>query len=353
MLCVLILIFNSSVAYSADVDGIFSADEWDGAVVAKIFEGESNCGVNFALVHTMIDSENSALFLCFMHKDSSLEYDNTVTGVSLLADGSDYFDVTVSDSPAYSDSSEHSFEGCVTVDKNNGATTEIRIGFKYGLPKEIECTVRFIDSVGALSNVYDFTVVNDEFVEATEMIITQDLPEETEKEKTVRAEKTTKSKKSPTEKRTTRKSSKTTTDKLIAKITQENETRRKSTYSRRVRTTKPRTTAVSDNITAAPKPATVYYYEKEVIISQVYITQTEATSFVETTQEAKTVTTSEQANASIVTETEIKSSFSLSEGAKKKALVGVFAAISFTVIAAAGTRSSKKKTDDNDNPESR
>lgn len=345
VLCTLIIFFNYAFECSADIDGVFTGDEWDGAVVTKIFEGESNCGVNFALVHSMLDSENGALFLCFMHKDPSLEYGNSVTGVSLSVDGSGYFDVTASASKTYDDSSKHSFEGCVSVDENNGATTEIRVGFKYGLPKETECSVRFIDSAGALSNVYHFTVVNDEYTEPTEMIITQNEPEKTQKEKTVRAEKTTKKKKT-----TTKKSSKKTTTEATLKPTQKEETRKKSTYSRRTRTTREETTAATVKTTAAPRPATVYYYEKEVIISQVYVTQPELT------EESKTSlpeTTAVHTSSLIMneTETQVKSSFSLSEGTRKKTIIGIFAAISFTVIAAAGTRTSKKKLDNDDKTE--
>ncbi|MBQ3006793.1 MAG: hypothetical protein IJD78_04450 [Clostridia bacterium] len=343
----MIVLLNCPVAYSADIDGVFSSSEWDGAVVTKLLDGESNSGVNFGLVHTMYDYENSALFLCFMYKDPSLEQGNTATGISLSVDGSDYFDVISSETASYADSSEHSFDGCISIDKNNGATAEVRVGFKYGLPKEAECSVRFIDSAGVLSNVYSFNVVNDEYTESTVQVITQNEPEETEKEKNVRSEKTTKEKKN-SKKTTTKRTSHKTTEKLTEKPTEKEKTQKRNTYERRTKA--PETSAVTAVATKITKPeAVTVYYEKEVIVSHVYVTVTEATTVNDTTQLSTAALLQTELSE---TETKIQSSFSFSEGAKKKAIVGVLAAISFTVIAAAGTRSPKNKTDTDNNPDS-
>lgn len=355
MLCVAILITNYPSASSADIDGIHDGVEWDSAVVNKLLDGESNSGVNFGLVQTMIDSENSALFLCFMHKDPLLEVDNVSTGVAVSVENSDYFEVTPALSPAYSDSSEHSFEGFVTVDENNGATTEIRVGFKFGIPREIRCKVRFIDSSGALSNVYGFTVVNDEYSETTELVITHVEPEKTEKSTTARSAETTKTRKATTKKKAETK--KKTTAKQTEKKTDDfviSKTPRRYTY---VRTTKSRTTEKPETVAKTKKasPVSVYHYEKEVIISHVYITHTEETATVNNvTDNNETTALQMQIATPAEHETEIKSSFSLSEGTKKKAVIGVFAAISFTIIAAAGTRSSRKSSDKNNdnNPDS-
>lgn len=341
-------------AYSANIDGVREGYEWDDAIINMLIDGESNCGINFALVQTKIDSENNALFLCFMHKDPMLESDNVITGVEFTVDDSDCFLVTPECSPAYVDSDEHSLEGAALVNEDNGATTEIRVGFKAGLPKEIRCEVRFIDSTGAYSNFCSFTVVNDEYSETTEMIITLTEPETTEKETAPKKEKTTKPKKQTTA-RQTKKTTVKETRKTTEKTKKNNDSPRKDTYEITLRPpkTKKQSTTVTETQKQTQPPATVYYYEKEVIVSHIYVTQTETSTTTVTTTENVTTNGPKSTLATpLEPETEIRSSYSLSEGTKKKLLVGVLAAISFTVIAAAGTRSAKKNKDNNDNPDS-
>lgn len=352
ILCITLSVTNSYKAHSAEIDGMHDVIEWDSAVITMLVDGESNSGVDFGMVQTMIDSENSAVFFCFMHKDPSLVIGNTVTGVMLSVENSDYFEVTPASSPAFADSSEYSFEGFTSTNDDNGATTEIRVGFKLGIPREISGKVRFIDAEGKLSNVYSFTVINDEYTETTELLITQAAPETTKKSSaksaaTTKKKTATTKKKSETKKATADRSEEETEEFEISK------TPRRYTY---VRTTKLRATEKAETSAKAKKtsPATVYYHEKEVIISQVYVTLTEElktggniTDTEETTAAAQT-----QNEASSESATEAKSTFSLSEGTKKKALIGIMAAVSFTVIAVAGTKSSKKKSDNDENPDS-
>ena len=334
-------------AYSAEIDGIHSGDEWDSAVVTKLFDGESNCGVGFALVQTMIDIENRAVYFCFMHRDVSVEPDNINTGVVFSVGNSEWFEVTPEMSPTYSDSSEYSFEGAVSVDEDHGVTTEIRTGFKSGIPEEIKCSVRFIDSSGAMSNVYNFTVINDKYTETDELIITQNKPVKTEKEAAV---KTTKEPKETTEKDSEDDVKSTSSVKKSEEFVIAS-TPRRYTY---VRTTRPPETKKNETqirTSAKQKAATVYYYEKEIIVSQVYVTQSET----QTTAVTVSETAAEDTTAFILSsepETKGKSTFTLSEGAKKKTVIGVLAAISFTAIAVAGTRNSKRTNEENDNPDS-
>lgn len=352
LLIIFILTANYPLAFSVDIDGLHTGDEWDGATVNKLLDGESNSGVNFGLVKTLTDNKESALYLCFMHKDPSLEIDNLNTGVSVSVDNSDCFEISASSSPNYYDTSEHSFGGAVTVDENNGATTEVRIGFKFGLPQKINCTVRFIDSSGALSNLYSFTVINDEYVETTELIITQEEPETTEKETTEKI--TTKKNTTKARKATTKKSVKKTEKKTTVRITEKTTAKKNKkpaysySYTRKIRTTAAR--KLQTTAKQVTSPAKVYYHEKEVIISHVYITAEDTSTTVKHTALPDTTTA---LYTEIATpdepEIEIKSSFSLSEGTKKKAIIGVLAAISFTIIAAAGTRSAKKSSDNNEN----
>ncbi len=345
----MLFIFSDLIlAFSIDIDGIHTSDEWDGATVDKLLDGESNCGVNFGLVKTVINGKESALYLCFMFKETGMETDDLDAGVSVCVENSESFTVTASASPSFYDSSDYSFDGAVNVDENNGATAEIRVGFKHGLPEIIKCNVRFIDSDSAMSNDYRFDVINEEYSETTEKIITRKESGTTKKEKNskVRNE-TTKKKTQKTEK----------TDKKRTEKPTESTTEWKGiepdgySYVRRTkaRTTKKQTTALTQK--SKPMSAKAYYYEKETVISHIFITHSETDSTTIKITEALTSMIHTQTATPDVPSTEIKSSFSLSEGTKKKAIIGVFAAISFTVIAAAGTRSAKKSSDNDKDPD--
>ena len=157
--------------YSAEIDGIDDGYEWDGAASCVMVDGESNCGVDFAIMKTLLDNENRAVYFCFMWKDPDLETDNLMTGISLSVNDSERFVFTSDLSPVDYDAYKFSFEGAVSIDKNNGATCEVRIGFKEGLPKRIYGTVRFIDAAGMPSNEYDFSLINEEYTERTALVI--------------------------------------------------------------------------------------------------------------------------------------------------------------------------------------
>lgn len=349
------MLFQFSLnALSVNIDGYHNGVEWDGATVNQLFSGESNSNVNFGLVKTMIDADENALYLCFMFTDPDLEQGNSNVGISLTVGGSDSFDVTASNSPCYSDDSEFLFEGAISIDENNGATSEIRVGFKFGLPQKIGANVRFIDSSGSISNVYSFSIINNFYSETTEMLITEDDITETDKI-------TTKKTKTTKRKVTTEKEEKTTdyTLKPRTTVTEKKKTefyiQTSPPYSY-VRKTKAPKTTQAIKTTAKPKTtkaksATVYYYEKEIIISHVYVSETEPTI------SSTASTASSEALSSTVFETvtsdstaaSVNNPFTLSKGAKYKIIIGAFAAVSFTVIAAAATRTAKKTTDNDEN----
>lgn len=356
-------------ALSINIDGYHDGVEWDGATVTPLFSGESNSKVNFGLVKTMINANESAVYLCFMFIDSELEQDNSNIGVSVTVEDSASFEVTAADSPCHSDDSEFSFDGAISIDDNNGATSEIRVGFKHGLPDKISSKVRFIDSDGALSNVYSFTIINDYYSETTELIISESV-EATEEpdEEATQAIKTTKIKTTKiktTKKKTTTEKEERTTDYTLKPRTTVTEKKKTEfhiqtsppySYVRKTKAPKLKKTTqavktTGKSKTTKAKPATVYYYEKEIIISHVYVSETETTIALTSTaanSEAINSTVNETV-ASVSTVEEINNPFALSKGAKYKTIIGIFAAVSFTVIAAAATRSAKKSTDNDEN----
>ena len=320
---VLLLLAFAVSAFSADIDGFDKGAEWDGATAYKLIDGESNCNVNFAAVKVKIDAENSAIFMCFMFIDPNLDAENALAGVSLAVENSTPFVITASSTPAVYDIEKYSFDGAISVDENNGATCEMRIGFKEGLPKTIGCTVRFIDASGEPSNYYDFVVVNEFYVETTAMVLE---PTRDNSDPAYNPDfHTTKAK---TTKKTTRK---TTTQKFEIKTSPPysytGRTKRETT-----KRTKQTETVKTDAVT------TVHYVEKEVVIKTVI--QTDAVTQPVTTQQSTAV---DAETIEIVSESQTQKVVSLSQGQKYQKIITAVGGVLFLAIACFGVFSAKRR----------
>lgn len=320
----LLLLAFAVSAFSADIDGYDKGAEWDGATVYKLVDGESNCNVNFAAVKVKLDAENSAVFLCFMFIDPNLEADNAAVGVSLSVENSAPFEITASSSPAGYDIGKYSFDGAITVDENSGATCEMRIGFKEGLPKTIACTVRFIDANGEPSNYYDFVIVNEFFVETTAMVLE---PTRDNSDPAYNPDLLT-SKTKATKKTTERK---TTTQKFVIKTSPlysytgrtKKETTKKAKQTKAVKTT---------------EAATVGYAEKEAVIKTVV--QTDAVTQPATTQ---STTAFDTQTPEIASAQQTQKVVSVSQGEKYKRIITAVGGALFLLIACFGVYSAKRK----------
>lgn len=347
----LILLSFAFSAFSADIDGYDMGTEWDNAVSYKLVDGESNCGVNFGLVKAKFDNETSAVFLCFMFIDPNLKADNDRAGISISIESASSFELTMSDNPQNADVNIYSFDGAMSIDENNGATCEVRIGFKEGLPRTVDGEVRFIDSNGEPSNYYAFTLINEGYVEPTALEIapTRDnddplynpdlLTEKTTKKKTTA--------KSNNDKRVTRKT--TTTKKSTTRWKLEDSP---MIYTGRTKVQTKRDekndTSVQKDTVATPGGVTVYYYEKEVIISHVLVTVpiTETITEEDEIQDSASSTVKETEIASTTSEIEAAKTapvISLSEGTKYKKISVIIGMIAFCVIAALGAFHVRKK----------
>lgn len=345
----IVLYAVSFSAFSFKVDGIDNGIEWDGAMVYKLVDGESNCGVDFGLVKVKFDYDSNAVCLCFYFTDPDLNSDNKTVGVLIKVDDSASFEIIASDTSLSENIAPYSFESAIYVDDNNGATCEIVVGIKSGLPESIDFDARFIDSNGYYSDFYHFVVVNElyETTEATTILPTADnddpaynselLTIATEKSTRMKTTRPSTTRKTTTKKTTTKKS--TTTKSETYKYDTDSEdyshTRRKltmtdksETHATTFKTTKAKTEKVKEKI---------YYYEKEVYISEVYVTVSEVvTSDVSETTVTEIVTSSE-------------SNISLSKGSKYKKFFAVAGLIAFMAIAFAGTYSAKKSKNHTEN----
>lgn len=325
----LMLLAFAVSAFSVTVDGIDGGAEWDGAPVKRLFSGESNCKVNFAAVKARVASSESAVYLCFMFKDPDAALFNPAAGV-ILNVGNDTFTVTMESAPCSDDTADHSFDAAITADQNHGMTCEIRLGVKHGVPKSLDMSVRFIDTAGELSNHYAFTVENTEYSETQPVIVAPPTerpaaPPMEKPAKTTKAKKTT-TQRDITEKQTTRKA---TTKRPKTTIRPVKTTAERTTKAQTQRTTKePKTKAQRTKAVRVEGNATVYYYEKEVIISQVIVTVPAAEA--ETTESAISA---------------------LNHGTKMKVVITSLGFLLLLIIAAAavgGRLLGRRKADEND-----
>lgn len=312
-----ILIFISYfTAFGVNIDGNNQGTEWDGATAYKLFSGESNSSVNFGAVKVKFMPEEYAVYLCFTFLDPELEQDNTLAGISLSVEDSPSYVLTMANCPYNADIDKYEVSGAMYIDENNGGTCEVRIGMKYGIPKETLCCVRFIDNLGVPSNIYTFILVNDSYTETTEMYIkpTADNsdPAYNPDLLTTKPPKTTKPKKTTTERTT--------------KVT----TTKKKTTTKAEKTTRSETKTKKE-----AQNQTVYVYEKEVIISQVVITVPVSVTESSTTQQESSVETTQPAKINI------------SVGSRYKKIAGVIGAVAFVAVAAWGAASAKKKESEN------
>lgn len=325
----LMLLAFAVSAFSVTVDGIDGGAEWDGAPVKRLLSGESNCKVNFAAVKAKVASSESAVYLCFMFKDPDAALFNPAAGV-ILNVGNDTFTVTMESAPCSDDTADHSFDAAITADQNHGMTCEIRLGVKHGVPKSLDMSVRFIDTAGELSNHYAFTVENTEYSETQPVIVAPPTerpaaPPTEKPAKTTKAKKTT-TQRDITEKQTTRKA---TTKRPKTTIRPVKTTAERTTKAQTQRTTKePKTKAQRTKAVRVEGNATVYYYEKEVIISQVIVTVPAAEA--ETTESAISA---------------------LNHGTKMKVVITSLGFLLLLIIAAAavgGRLLGRRKADEND-----
>ena len=325
LFAIIILIISFSLtAFSADINGVDEGAEWDGSTVIKLLDGESNCKVNFGLLKAKFDNETNAMYLCFMFSEPELQQDNTNIGLSLIIEDSEAFVITMSSTPVIYDIDKYSCSGAISVDENFGVTCEIRLGLKYGLPDEVNGSVRFIDSDGSPSNFYDFTVENDVYSET-----------KTETEKYINL--TDKSTKKSTASTETTKSSAVKTSKS-EKITFpdfdflfNDETTSIATKKANSKTTSKRSDKTSKN-----KKSTVRIIEKEIYISVV-------TEIVSENMLSNSVT---DQSLNIASNDDPYGVLSTSEGSKYKTLTLIFGGIALVTIAVLGTLGSIKKDND-------
>ncbi len=358
---ILIFIFSFSFsAYSVKCDGYDDGYEWSSASTVSLINGESNCNINLGAARFLIENSENAVYICLILNDKDLEPGNSEAGFILYISSSDYVTITADGIKESYDNYKYTFSGAMTVNDNNSAFAELRVGFKEGVPAKICGKVRFIDYSGEPSDYCNFELINSE---PSEPIAATVIPSTTVKDtpykETEKESKTTKV-------RTTK--AKTTKNKTTRKATTKKSTTKKSTTKKNsgngasididfpdINVSLPKvqkTKAATEPDSVAQKPdnsddnrnVTIYYVEKEVIISNVYITSANSTQPVEPTV---TIIVSEEA-----VETQ-NFNESMRKGLSYKTLVAVLCSAVFVAFLIWTVKDSKNKAEilakDNDN----
>lgn len=333
VLSVFILIISCGITvFSFEIDGTDTGTEWENSQSILLFSGEeSNNKVSFGAVRWVV--EDGSLYLCFNFIEPDLIADNTNAGVSFSVEDSEYYVVTAA-SDAFYDSDKYRVEGAFSIDIAQGALCEARVGFKYGIPNEINCRVRFIDSEGSYSNVYDFYIENetddyceDTYIKTEKETSKSNKTDKTTKETTTKAAKTTKTKTTKASK-TTDKSDDNVFD-LIDILLREETTEK--TYSEK--TTKKKTSKTTKK-SQKSAVTSVKIIEKEVYVT--VNTSTEASESLLSTQ-------AEQSNNTNINQSKI----STSEGKKYQTLVAIAGSIALIAVAVLGALGSNRKEEIN------
>ncbi len=227
----LIFVFSVNAYAAVKIDGSDDGIEWQNAEYTLLVNDVGVNNVDFAYAKTLVSSEYEVCYILFLSDRISDSYDNA--GFILTVNDSLEIKVTSEGIHVDGDSDEYLVNSMMSVNPEDGVSCEIKVGFKRGLPEKISATACLIDGSGNHSYHYPITAINPFYSEETQ----------TSKSDTTKHYVTDK----PTEKKT-----------------------------ERVTTTKPniiptdKTTAKSKTTKNSADKTVVYFYEKEIIVSQVY-----------------------------------------------------------------------------------
>ncbi len=311
----ILLIFSFSVsafAYkSVKIDGEIGNAEWINSNSITLFTEKTNPSnkINQVSVRSKFEEDNYFLYLGFgFTVSNSPQNGSKNTGIILQLDGCDeeflltfenaeqkdttaenYVNVTVKNTVS---SSGFTVTGAMKYYIGQSVNCEIEIESKKGLPENVCFDVSFIDAEGEKSSFVPVKVENTNVTTTRVISPTSAAKEKTTKEKTTK-EKTTKAttlKESTTQPKTHRvdknknkTTSKATTQKAAAvKTTAEKSTASKASTAKaeKIKTTKAKASKTTEKKTSKRSTAkeTAYYYEKEIIVSEVSNSVAETTS---------------------------------------------------------------------------
>lgn len=308
-LSIILFMVTVVVSSAVKIDGYDDGLEWQTYETDVEIAGKHGNNVNYAAMKHRYLNEYEVYVFLFLSDDSSETMDNA----GFILDISDELTLTVTESGTRikGDTSKYSVESKMAFVDDIAASCEIVVGFKHGVPEKFNASVSFIDGQGINSYFYPVSI--------TSGVETVTQPHTTKPIKTTNPERTTKPEKTTKQKTTKNKVSTT-----------------KSEKSTSVKA-KPQTTkAKKENKTV------VYFYEKEVVVSQVIITEPFQTVIV-----TETVTQSETETEALTRQSDLTTGFVMQR-------VVVAAGILSLIVggAIAGMSIKKSKSEENSSSDS-
>lgn len=227
----LIFAFSLNAHATVKIDGTDDGLEWQNAEYIMLINEVGSNNVDFGFAKTLVSSEYEIDYFLFLSDRISGSYGNA--GFILTVNDSLEINVSSSGIQVQGDPDLYHVDAKMSVDEHDGAACEISVAFKRGLPEKISTKACLIDGNGNHSYHYPIICVNPFYVEETVMT-TSDI----------------------TKQPVTSMLSEKKTERVTKEIKNSDLTEATAERSK--------TTKKTDNKTV------VYFYEKEIIVSQVY-----------------------------------------------------------------------------------
>ncbi len=249
----MIIVFSFVSTFAVNIDGKDDGVEWQHISTKIMINKKHSNNVDYATMKYQVVDEYEVCFLLYLSDRTSENCEKSGFILNIFED----LTVTVSSNGTQLKGKTDNYfvDSKMVYIEDNAVSCEILVGCKRGLSDEIKGTVSFIDGEGISSYFCPFNV---------ELPTEAATTNKTTKAETTRTERTTRAK---------------TTDS-------------KTTTEKPVKTTVERTTKKPSE-TRKPDKTYIYYYEKEVIVSQVIVSdavQTIVISEVATDSQTETVT---------------------------------------------------------------
>ena len=284
----LIFVFSLNAHATVKIDGSDDGLEWQNAEYIMLINEVGINNVDFGFAKTLVSSEYEIDFFLFLSDRISGSYENA--GFILTVNDSLEINVFSSGIQVHGDPDLYHVDAKMSVDPHDGAACEISVAFKRGLPEKISAKACLVDGNGNHSYHYPIMCVNPFYIEET-IMTTSDITKQSVISK-------------PSEKKTER---------VTKEITNSDLTEAK--------TEKSKTTKKYEDKTV------VYFYEKEIIVSQVY-------------ESDKNVSVIDNFSEDIATATDVQT---LSKGLKIQQLICIAGGVFLLGIGAWASLSGKMK----------
>ena len=288
--------FNASAAIK--IDGNVHDFEWDNAEYIQIISHPESNNVGFSLLKYCLDSNGYDVYVMLYLADGLSE---NLDNCGFILTLNDVIEIKANNEcvTAEYDPVLYNVSSSFRINESDGAYFEIKVSFKKGLPDSVGGTVSCIDGAGNNSYFYPFAFNNPYSV--TEL----------------------------THKPSVTLSEKTTRVKITERDTVKSETTKKP-VTEKVKTTAPKRKV---------DKTLVYFYEKEVFISEVYVSETASAVNVAPVEESTTLSSAAE---------QTQRSFQIADGVEIQKIVCIIGGVVLMAFAAWAGMSVKKSANKND-----